>query len=46
MLCLVMALQYMKIDDKVFNVNAKMYIPFYNSGYTDDVLTTKEFKKK
>lgn len=38
--------EFTGIDDRVFDVNAKMYVPFYNSGYTDDVLTTKEFKKK
>lgn len=43
---IVYSTEFTGIDDKVFNVNAKMYIPFYNSGYTDDVLTTKEFKKK
>lgn len=43
---IVYSTEFTGLDDKVFNVNVRMYIPFYNSGYTDDVLTTKEFKKK
>ena len=43
---MVYSTEFTGIDDKVFNVNVRMYVPFYNSGYTDDVLTTKEFKKK
>ena len=38
--------EFTGLDDRVFDVNVRMYIPFYNKVYTDDVLTTKEFKKK
>ena len=38
--------EFTGLDDRVFDVKVRMYIPFYNRVYTDDVLTTKEFKKK
>ena len=38
--------EFTGLDDRIFDVNTKMHIPFYNSSYSDNILTTKEFKKK